>query len=332
MSLDISTKAIKPVRLTYDQVARRIGENKAGSRYQEATYDIQPTTNFHYRPLWDPRYEVFDTSRTAIVMQDWYAFHDPRQYYYGTYTMARAKQQEVAEKNFSFVEKRGLLDTAPHIVKQKVRDFFTPLRHVEWGANMNNCFITDTGYGTAITQVTMFNSIDRLGIAQYLTRLCLLVDENETTGIDKAKEDWLSRDIWQELRHVVEDIFVIEDWFETMVAQNIVMDGLIYPLIYDRLAGEMMHEGGSAIVMLTEFMNEWQQETVRWTNALVKVTAQESDANKDLLSQWVAHWSDRITEALKPISAEAFSGDGELFVQEVKQDLLERLSKQGLKV
>jgi len=332
MSLEISAKTIEPIRQTYDQVARHIGEGKPASRYQEATIGIQPTTNFHYRPLWDPEHEVYDESRTAIVMKNWYDFKDPRQFYYGAYTMARSKQQEVAESNYAFVEKRDQMESISHEVREKVRDFLVPLRHVEWGANMNNCAITDFGYGTAITQVTMFNAIDRLGLAQYISRIGLLVDGNETTSLESAKEAWLNDEVWQKLRHAVEDTFVLDDWFEIMVAQNVIMDGLIYPLMFERFIDELNHEDGATFAMLTEFMNDWYAETVRWTNALIKVTAKESPKNATLLAQWTNKWADRLTEALMPIGKAAFAGDGDVAVNEVKQQLLERLSKQGLDV
>ena len=56
MQIDIKTADIKPIRNTFDHVAKRLGKDKPASRYQEATYDIQPETNFHYRPLWDPEH------------------------------------------------------------------------------------------------------------------------------------------------------------------------------------------------------------------------------------------------------------------------------------
>lgn len=330
MSIDISAKTIAPIRQTYSHVARRIGTEKRASRYQEATYDLQTTTNFHYRPLWDQEHDIYDTSRTAIVMEDWYTFTDPRQYYYSAYTMVRAKQQDNADKNFSFVEERELLHALPPSIQQIIREILIPLRHVEWGANMNNCAITDYGYGTAITQVSTFNSLDRLGIAQYLTRISLIMEKNETTGLDAAKQDWLEKDIWQALRHVVEDTFVLDDWFETMVAQNIVMDGLIYPLIYQLLIDDLVSQGASSLALLTQFMSDWYVETERWTNALIKTTAAESEANRALLSQWVRKWNERISQSLIPIAEAAFENQGAQRVDDVSRALLARMEKQGL--
>ena len=70
MQIDLRTVAINPLRQTYDHIARRIGPDKAASRYQEGTLDLQATHNFHYRPTWDPDHEIFDASRSAIRMAD----------------------------------------------------------------------------------------------------------------------------------------------------------------------------------------------------------------------------------------------------------------------
>ncbi|MEQ1703310.1 MAG: phenol hydroxylase, partial [Ilumatobacteraceae bacterium] len=84
MQIDLRTVSIKPIRQTFTHIADRIGPDKAASRYQEATLNVQADANFHYRPTWDPDHEIFDASRSKIVMADWYAFKDPRQFYYAT--------------------------------------------------------------------------------------------------------------------------------------------------------------------------------------------------------------------------------------------------------
>ena len=332
MSINISTKQLEPLRTNYANLERRFGNKKPASRYQEAVYDIQPTVNFHYPPSWEPNKQLFDVTRTAIVMEDWYSFADPRQYYYTAYVSARAKQQESIEKTFEMIEKRGLLKTVPAELQQKVRQVLTPLRHVEYGANMNNQDICDRGYGATITSLASFNGFDRIGMAQYLSRIALLVDENEESGLLQAREDWLNNPAWQPLRHAMEDIFVLDDWFEIMVAQNVVMDGLIFPLMYEHFINEVSAQGGGVFAMLTQLMTEWYAETIRWTNQLMKVTAGESPENAQLLSHWITHWTDRLSEAVTPIAELALDGKAEAALSDVKQTLLTRLGKQGISV
>ena len=137
MSIEIKTTSMEPIRHTYSHIARRFGD-KPATRYQEASYDLEAKTNFHYRPQWDSRYELNDDRRTAIRMDDWYAVSDPRQYYYGAYVGNRAKMQESAETSFGFCDKRNLLTRLPEETQKQLLRLLVPLRHVELGANMNN--------------------------------------------------------------------------------------------------------------------------------------------------------------------------------------------------
>lgn len=331
MNIDIKAKEIKPVRNTYSHLARRFGADKPATRYQEAVYDVQAVTNFHYRPTWQPNKELFDPTRTALKMEDWYKFLDPRQYYYGNYCMARAKQQDSAEQNFKFVEKRGLLEVLPDQVKDLVMNYVVPLRHYEWGANMNNYQICAMGYGTAITSAASFHAADHLGTAQYLTRIGLLLCGNDEAAIDAAKQRWIEDEALQGLRKVVEDSLVVEDWFELFVAQNLVMDGLVYPLVFDRLEKEIARQGGAAYAMLTEFPVEWFGETRRWVDKVISVACVESDENRALVSEWYGKWRDAADKALAPY-AEALLPNGADALAELVGELQARAEKSGIKV
>lgn len=299
MPIDLHTLNIKPLRQTFDHVAARIGSDKSPSRYQEATFDVQPETNFHYRPTWDPDHEIFDPSRTRIVMKDWYAFKDPCQFYYGAYTMARARMQETAEADFNFIEERGLALHYPAAARKLALEVLLPLRHVEWGANMNNSAICAYGYGTAITQPCIFAAMDHLGMAQYLTRIGLLLDD--AAALDVAKQAWLQDAKWQELRRYVENSFVLQDWFELFVAQNLALNGLLYPLIYQSFDDVLSTQAGPAMSMLFRFQNGWFAETSKWVDATIKTASAESAENRALISAWTRTYRDRAVAALEPI-------------------------------
>jgi len=328
MQIDLRTVSIKPLRHTYGHIARRFGD-KPASRYQEGTYDLQPTANFHYRPTWDPDREIFDASRTALKMKDWYAFKDPRQYYYGTWTLARARQQDTAESNFDFVDTRRLSALMSDEVRTLALDLLLPLRHVAWGANMNNASICAYGYGTAITQPCMFQAMDQLAIAQYLTRIGLLLGDTESLA--GARQHWLYAAGWQPLRRYVEDSFVVQDWFELYVAQNLVLDGLLYPLVYNTLVeDELSMRGGTAIAMLTQFMTEWQAETVKWVDAQIKTATAESPENAALVAGWVRTWQARAIEALAPLAERGLGERAGAVMGDLVQQFSARLSRLGV--
>lgn len=330
MQIDLRTVSITPLRQTFNHVAERLGADKAASRYIEATMDVQSAANFHYRPTWDPAHEEFDASRTQIVMKDWYALKDPRQLYYGTYTQARARMQETAEADFDFVESRDLADRYDDAARRAALDFYVPLRHVAWGANMNGAFICAYGHGTAITQPCLYAGMDQLGIAQYLSKLGLLLG---TQGdLEAAKQAWLQAPAWQGLRRVMEDTWVLKDWFELYVAQNVVLDGLLFGLAYKEVDAALSDKAGPTVSMLTRFQAEWFEDAKKWVDAVIKTTAAESDANQALLSRWYADWRARVVDALRPVAALALGDAAPAALERVTAALDGRMSKCGLAV
>lgn len=331
MTLDIKSVDIKPIRQTFGHVERRIGEGKAATRYEEATYDLQPTANFHYKPTYNSKYELYDKAKTAIKMKDWYTLLDPRQFHYSSYVMTRAKQQEVAEQNYVFIEKRNLLSAMPQELKEQVLTHILPLRHYEWGANLNNLQIVSEGYGAAMTSAAMFHTEDRLGNAQYITKNALLISQNETEALDNSKELWLNDASWQPLRKIMEDSFVLEDWFELHLAQNMIMDAFIHPLFFNLYEEEITPKGGSCQAMMTEFLTIWFEESSKWVDKTIEISAKESDGNCELLSSWAIKYISLMEDAILPLATNLVSNPQEI-VAVLKENLITRLQKTGLKV
>ncbi|MDR1968790.1 MAG: aromatic/alkene monooxygenase hydroxylase subunit beta [Burkholderiaceae bacterium] len=330
MQIDLRTVSITPLRQTFNHIADRIGADKAASRYIEATMDVQASANYQYRPTWDPTHEQFDASRTQIVMKDWYALKDPRQLYYGTYTQARARMQETAEADFDFVETRGLAGRYDDDARRAALDFYIPLRHVAWGANMNGASICAYGFGTAITQPCLYAGMDQLGIAQYLSRLGLLLGTQE--DLQAAKRAWLEAPAWQGLRRLVEDTWVMKDWFELYVAQNVVLDGLLFGLAYKEVDTALTDKAGPTVSMLTRFQVEWFEDAKKWVDAVIKTAAAESADNKALLSRWYADWRARTIDALRPVATQALADAAPAALERVTAALDARMSKCGLSV
>ncbi|MEW8305394.1 MAG: aromatic/alkene monooxygenase hydroxylase subunit beta [Candidatus Thiodiazotropha sp.] len=332
MSIDIKTVNVEPKRQTFAHVARRLGSDKPASRYEEGVFDVQATKHFHYRPLWGPEHWHFDEGRTAIGMEDWYLFKDPRQLYYGTYTIARANMHQTTDHNFAFEEKRDMLANIDPAWREMIVGYLIPLRHYEWGANMNACSISDAGYGTAITSAAIFTAGDRLGIAQILSRIGIVLGGGDGELLDEAKQQWMEADAWQGVRKAVEDSLVLKDWFEALLAQFLVMDGMIYPLVYNHFDTEGQRHGAAALSMLCEFMVDWSAEHNRWVDAVVKVAAKESDENQALLSDWYGTWRDTMTEALAPLASMVMADAAEAALRDVHQKLDDRAAKLGLSI
>lgn len=307
MSLEIRTKAISQARKSFGNLQRRLGDAKTPTRYEEVSYDLQPTANFHYKPLWRPEYELYDPNLTKIKMEDWDSLRDARQFYYATYNISRASMMETAQKNLKMADDLNLIDATPQEWRDMIVKCVGPMRHFEWGANMNNYQICADGFGVAVTAPASFCAHDRLGIAQLLTQLMLALDPSGES-LDLSKAEWLDNDIWQGVRKCLEDSFVLTDWFELFVAQNLVMDSLLQPLVFEAIDEEGRTKGGQGLSIVTQFMREWRQDHNRWVDGVLKAAANESEDNANLLREWRADWTARIKQAVKPL-AEYALGD-----------------------
>jgi len=331
--VDIKTSGVKPLRTGFTHLIERFGDKRPPNRYQEATYDLQPTVNFHYKPTWETEGErdLYDARRTTIVMNDWYDLKDPRQYYYGAWTMTRAKQQGALDQQIEFVTKRDLLGSLPDQAKAQIVWGIVPLRHYEWGANTVNSQVGAYGFGTAITSPAMMQAMDRLGMAQHLSRVGLFTDGNTGDSLDQAHGHWMNDADWQGLREQVETLFVTRDWFEAFVAQNLVADSYVYPLFFSHFEAQFTRVYGASLSILTDYLLEWQKEVARWVDAVIKTAAKEGAENQQLLETWVSRWRAAFEEAVSPLAVELLGGDeAEVVLDEINADINKRIAKLGV--
>lgn len=330
MSIDLKTASVAPLRRTFDHLAARLGPDKSPTRYQESVWGLQPALNFHYRPTWQPEFELYDPRRTAIVMQDFDDLVDPRQYYYGTWTVQRGRQQDAQERNFEAVEKRRLLDGVAPEWRRRIAEVVVPVRHVAWAANNNNSYIAAYGFGAPLTSAASMHMMDQLGVAQYVTRIGLLLADNDPLALDRAKQAWLDAPHWQPLRALVEESMVTQDWFELFLLQNFLIDGALQPLVFEHFARVVVAHGGAVFPLLTEFMVDWFAESSRWVDAVLASAAGASPANAARLSGWLTAWLPRVQGALLPLAEVAFNSHGEARIDEVLAVLAQRAGAAGL--
>src|SRR3954447_16940917 len=103
MGSELGTNVVEPVRNTFSYLVERFGDRPA-TRYQEASFNIQPTEHFLYRPTWDPEDEIYASNYTALQLTDPYSYTDPRQYYYPPHVSHAADRYESFGQTLKYVE------------------------------------------------------------------------------------------------------------------------------------------------------------------------------------------------------------------------------------
>ena len=219
------------------------------------------------------------------------------------------------------------MDLLSDDVKTRLVRLVIPLRHVETAANLNNVYGTAHGSGTAITQALLFEGMDRFGMAQYYSRIGLILDGNTGDALAEAKRYWLEDKVWQGLRGYVEKTLVTKDWFELFIAQDIVLDTLLHDLYHNQLDVWLRDNGAQDVSMLTEVMQEQAKESTRWSDAVLKTVVSESVKNADQIQAWISTWRIRAQEALSPLAEDLLNDQA---LAEAFAVLEKRLSKSGL--
>ena len=183
------------------------------------------------------------------------------------------------------------------------------------------------GYGTVITQACIFAAMDRLGMAQYLSRIGLLLDGNTGDSLQQAKDAWMNDATWQPLRKLCEQSLTEHDWFKLYVLQNLLIDSLIQELVYGELDQWLVEHGARDVAMLTEFMTDCLTDLRKWSDPVLKTAVAESEENKALIQGWINTLLPEVTDAF---SAWATTALGTASIDNGLAMIAERSKKAGL--
>ncbi|MGW5237421.1 hypothetical protein ACWEOW_00645 [Monashia sp. NPDC004114] len=306
MQYELRTQVIEPQRKTFDHLVARYGDRPA-SRYEEGTIDIQAKENFHYRPLWKPSVEIYDEAFTVLRLTDPYSFTDPRQFYYAPYVTSRAAMSEAFGATLGYIESRGLLDRLPEAWRELMTELVIPLRHYESGAQLVSTAAARFGFGTSITQCAAYAAFDRIGNAQLISRLGIALDGGTAGLLEDAKRLWLDSETLQELRRLVEETIVEQDWGLALVALD-VTDTLLYRTLFAHLDDVAITGGAPAFSLAAQHLTEWFADQRRWLDALYRAWTSDPEHGADnarVLAATVSNAVDRAVTALRPLAARA---------------------------
>lgn len=269
MEYELRQQVIEPRRKTFQNLVDRFGD-KPASRYLEASIDIQPTENFHYRPLWGADRELYDESYSAFGLTDPYSFVDPRQYYYAPYVSNRASLHEAFGKTLDYLSQREMLGRLPLPWQDLLATVVLPLRHYESGAQLISVNGARFAYGSTISQCLTFAAFDRIGNAQMITRVGIALGGGSADLLGGAKQDWMERESLQGLRRLIEELLIVDDWATQVIAIDLV-DRMLYPLLYRHLDEAALMGGAGSYSLIAQHFAGWFADHRRWLDALYGV-------------------------------------------------------------
>ncbi|MEB3022125.1 ferritin family protein [[Mycobacterium] crassicus] len=298
--VEIASKTIEPVRNTFQHLMDRFGD-KPATRYQEGTYNIQAMENFHYRPLWDPKHEIYDPDFSAVKLTDPYNYADPRQYYYATYVENRARHHESFGQDLKYIEERNLFARLPQNWQGLVTRLVLPLRHYESGGQLVFINANRLAWGTSISQPCGLASMDRVGNAQSLSMVGLAMGGGAPDKLAEAKQCWQEQPSLQEVRRLVEEALIEEDWVSGVLAYELT-DAQLYPLLFQHLDDRALFRGAMAYSLMAQHFSRWHIDNQKWITALLKAWVadpQYGEENRKALGAMVDRWYPQSQEAVR---------------------------------
>lgn len=272
---EIRTQTLAHRRETYAAVERRFG-NKSASRYQEVTFRAQPEEHFHYRPMWDPKHEIYDEGYSVLRMTDPYTYTDPRQFYYTTYVAKRAEDYETFAKNLKFIEQRKLTERLPEHWKELILEAYLPMRHWEGAAQLIAINGGRFAWGHTISQVLSLSAFDRLGNAQAHSMIGLTMSGGTTETLDVAKQNWMDSEALQPLRKYAEETIAELDWGVGVIAVDLI-DAQLFPLMHQYVEEQSLAAGDTVISILNEHFVNWYADQQKWLNPLIKAWIEDEN-------------------------------------------------------
>lgn len=331
MQYELRQRIIEPRRQTFQYIANRLGE-KPASRYEEGTLDIQPTENFHYRPLWDPEHDLYDENYSVIRLTDPYSYRDPRQFYYTPYVTNRAALHDAFLKSLAYIDDRDLLTKLPVGWASLLGTVLVPLRHYESGAQLISVTGARFAYGASIEQCLSYAAFDRIGSAQMISRIGISLGQGTDEDLIAGKEHWMSAQHLQPLRQMIEELLVEQDWVVSSIGLDLI-DRLLYPLLYRHLDEVAISGGASAYGLLAQHFATWFADQRKWLDALISEWVADpthGTANQKHLAAMVASWLRGATDAVTAVAAKAeelVGGDAVAFVATTTAAVQEQLGE-----
>jgi phenol hydroxylase P1 protein len=304
MQYELRYQVIEPKRQSYQNVIDRFGDQPA-SRYLEATLDVEPRENFHYRPTWAQDRELYDERYSALRLADPYAYADPRQFFYTPYVTNRAALHDEFGKTLAYLEERELLGRMPDAWRAILASVVVPLRHYESGAQLVSVTGARFAYGTSLEQCCTFAAFDRIGNAQMLSRAGIALGAGTADVLTTAKQEWLDGEHLQPLRRLVEEIMIVDDWAEGLLAIDII-DSLVYPLLYSGLDDRALSGGAGAYSLFAQYLSRWFTDQRRWLDALVTAWNEDpenGESNRSHLARINSAWGPRARQAADALSS-----------------------------
>jgi propane 2-monooxygenase small subunit len=297
-------------------------KKRRATMYEDVTMDTQPSIHRHLDRGWPVHFEdgrgLWSEDSTRLRATDWYDFRDPGQMWERPFYQAGTSYEQLIEGAVRTARReRVFSDFDPEWVDFLRKHLQVPafIEHGIWLAlaSASRDTLSDT-----VTHCVALEAAMKQRQAQAL--LLYGMDLEEEFGdfpVDRARESFLTDDVWQPARRYVERLRATPDWGERVIAANLCFEPTVGLLIRRELLMRSVRFNGDIVTQAVSHVAQLEWEWVHgWTAELVKFLLDDEthrEANREVLTEWLADWlplAGEAAQALEPVFDELPAGIG----------------------
>ena len=242
---------------------------------------------------------------STVIKADWDTFRDPSGMYYRNYIVGQDSAERSLDAVFGVAKDGDFVSAIAEGWRADLVTLVGAMSHAEWGTAMAHQHVQRFSLSPMIACCSQLQVLDKLRSAE---RSLEWFDLLHPDGEDLISEAWMNGPAMQPLRKLLEEILIVQDWSEVIIATNLALLGMLQP--FQR---ELYVRGGRAngdfvtAALGAAFAKDGARHTA-WTDAFVKLT-QIEDANAVVVSDWLDRYVPDSVAAVEALAA-AFPVDG----------------------
>lgn len=266
--------------------------------------------------------EPYTASSTAIRCGNWHDYRDPAALWQRPYIAAANHEEQALGRLIPGELSGGLaagMDEA--WLDPMLSRYYGAWPFVEYGLFLALCYAVREALGDTIAFSIAFQTGDRIRHLQDIVHLMFDLAEAHQGFTDAgAREAWMTDPVLVPMRENVERIVSSRDWFEVVVAVNLVFEPIVGRVMKTELLARNAPHHGDAVTPLV--LASARSDTARHQAAteellrLVLADPDHADSNRAVLSGWTGKWtadSTRAAKALAPLFGTTSTESSEKF-------------------
>lgn len=265
---------------------------------------------------------------STLIKADWDAFRDPSGMYYRNYIVSQDTAERSLDAVFAVARDADFVSGIGEAWRNDLVTLVGAMSHAEWGTAMAHQHVQRFALSPTVACCAQLQVMDKLRSAE---RSLEWFDAIHPDGEALIAEAWMSSAAMQPLRKLLEEILIVQDWAEIIVAVNVALLGILQP--FQR---EVFVRGGRAnadfvtAALGAAFAKDGTRHAA-WGDSFVKLT-QTEEANATVVSDWLDRYVPDAVAAIETLAA-AFpvGGIATVALEVAKSELRARLEALNVK-